>query len=140
VKTNLMLNGMGGNPMEARGVISMELIVRSKSLTTVFFIVKVQGNYSVILGRDWIHVNRCISSTFHQFLIQWINDEIEVVHADASAYIALANAMPDWQHGSVQYLSGKDLTGYDFLSISKERFVPVSIKPASEAQLGNVVF
>jgi hypothetical protein len=30
VKTNLMLNGVGGNPMEARGVISMELTVGSK--------------------------------------------------------------------------------------------------------------
>jgi hypothetical protein len=34
----------------------------------------------------------------------------------------------------------KDLTGYDFHSVSKEGFVPVSIKPASEAQLGNIVF
>jgi hypothetical protein len=55
----------------------------------------VQGNYSVILGRDWIHANRCVPSTLHQFLIQWIDDEIEVVHADASAYIALADAMTD---------------------------------------------
>jgi hypothetical protein len=52
VKTNLMLNGMGGNPMEAWGVISMELTVGSKSLATTFFIIEVQGNYSVILGRD----------------------------------------------------------------------------------------
>jgi hypothetical protein len=69
VKTNLMLNGMGGNPMEARGVISMELTIRSKSLATAFFIVEVQGNYSVILGRNWIHANSCIPSTLHQFLI-----------------------------------------------------------------------
>jgi hypothetical protein len=58
------------------------------------------------------------------------------VHADASAYIALA----DWQHGSAQCLSGKDLTGYDFLSVSKEGFVFVSIKPASEARLSNIIF
>jgi hypothetical protein len=63
-----------------------------------------------------------------------------VVHADALTYIALAATMTDWQHESTQCLSGKDLTGYDFLSISKDEFVPVSIKPASEAQLGNVVF
>jgi hypothetical protein len=69
VKTKLMLNGVGGNSMEARGVVSMELIVGSKSLTTTFFIIKVQGNYSIILGRDWIHVNRCVPSTLHQFLL-----------------------------------------------------------------------
>jgi hypothetical protein len=69
----------------------------------------------------------------HQFLIKWIDGEIEVVHADASAYIVLANATADWQHGSAQCLSGRDLTDYNFLSISKEGFVPVSVKPASEA-------
>jgi hypothetical protein len=41
VKNNLMLNGMGGNPMEARGVVSMELTIGSMSLTTAFFIVEV---------------------------------------------------------------------------------------------------
>jgi hypothetical protein len=54
VKTNLTLNDVGGNPMESWGVISMELTVESKSLATAFFIVKLHGNYSVILGRDWI--------------------------------------------------------------------------------------
>jgi hypothetical protein len=69
VNTNLTLNGMGGNLMEARGLISMELTVGSKSLTTAFFIVEMQDNYSVILDRDWIHANRCIPSTLHQFII-----------------------------------------------------------------------
>jgi hypothetical protein len=59
---------------------------------------------------------------------------------DALAYIALADAMAHWQHGSAQCLSGRDLTSYDFLSVSKEGFIPVSVKPAFEARLGNVVF
>jgi hypothetical protein len=70
VKTNLTLNDVGGNPMEARGVVSMELAVGSKSLATTFFIVEVQVNYNVILSCDWIHANRCDPSTLHQFLIQ----------------------------------------------------------------------
>jgi hypothetical protein len=63
-----------------------------------------------------------------------------VVHADALAYIALPDATADWHHESAQCLSGKDLTGYDFLSISKEGFVLVSIMSVSEARLDNVVF
>jgi hypothetical protein len=62
------------------------------------------------------------------------------VHADASAYIALSDATADWQHESTQCLLGKDLIGYDSLSVSKEGFVAVSVKLAFEAQLGNVVF
>jgi hypothetical protein len=98
VKTNLTLNGVGGggNPMEARSVISMELTVGRKSLATTFFIIEVQGNYSVILGHDWIHANHCIPSILHQFLIQWIDNEVEVVHVDTSAYIALANTIAGW--------------------------------------------
>jgi hypothetical protein len=49
------------------------------------------------------------------------------VHVDMSAYIALADATADWQHGSARCLSGRDLTGYDFLSVSKEGFVHVSV-------------
>ena len=81
--------------MEAKEVMSMELTVGSKSLATAFFVVEVQGNYNVILGRDWIHANRCVPSTLHQFLIEWIDDEIEVVHADSSTYIALVDATAD---------------------------------------------
>jgi hypothetical protein len=70
VRTNLMLNGMGGgNLMEVRGVISMELTVGSESLATKFFVVEVQGNHGIIFGPDRIHANRCIPSTLHQFLI-----------------------------------------------------------------------
>jgi hypothetical protein len=69
VKANLMLNGMGGNPMEAQGVVSMEFTIGRMSLATAFFVVEVQGNYSVILDRDWCHTNHCIPSTLHQFLI-----------------------------------------------------------------------
>jgi hypothetical protein len=100
VKTNLTLNGAGDNPMEARGVVSMDLTVGTKLLATAFFVIEVQGNYSVILGHDWIHTNHYVPSTLHQFLIHWIGDEIKVVHMNASAYIALADATADWQHGS----------------------------------------
>jgi hypothetical protein len=55
---------------------------------------------------------------------------------DVSAYIALADTMADWQHGSTQCLSGKDLTSYDFFSISKDGFVPVSVQSASGTRLG----
>jgi hypothetical protein len=126
--------------MEARGVVSMELTVGSKSLAIAFFIVQVQGNYSVILGCNWIHANRCIPSTLHQFLIQWIDNEVRVVHVNASAYIAPADTAADWQHRRTQCLSGKDLTGYDFLSISKDGFVSVSVQPASRTRLRGVVF
>jgi hypothetical protein len=47
IKTNRTLNDLGANPIEARGIVSMELTVGSKSLATAFFVVEIQGNYSV---------------------------------------------------------------------------------------------
>jgi hypothetical protein len=83
IKTNMMINDIGGgDPIGAKGVASMELTVGSKTLATTFFIVEVQGSYSIILGWDWIHANCCIPSTLHQFLIQWVGDDVEVIHAD----------------------------------------------------------
>jgi hypothetical protein len=38
--------------MEARGIISMLLTIRTKSIATAFFVIEVQGNYSVILGHN----------------------------------------------------------------------------------------
>ena len=60
-------------------------------------------------------------------MIQWVGDDIEVVHADTSAYIALADVVADWQHGGAPCLSGKDLTRYDFISITKKGLVPISV-------------
>jgi hypothetical protein len=48
----------------------MELSVGSISLATAFFVIEMQGGYSVIFYHDWIHANHCVPSTLHQFLIQ----------------------------------------------------------------------
>ena len=88
-KTNMVLNGFEGKEKtEAKGVMYVELTVGSKTLATAFFVAEVQGNYNVILGRDWVHANQCVPSTMHQFLIQWVDDEVEVIHADNSACVA----------------------------------------------------
>ena len=62
IKMNMTVSGVGGgDPIGAKGVASMELTVGSKTLATAFFISEVQGNFSLILGRDWIHaINMCL--------------------------------------------------------------------------------
>jgi hypothetical protein len=76
VKTNMMLMGIEGEgPIVPKGVALMELTVGSKTIPTAFFVVEVQGSYNTILGHDWIHANRCVPSTLHQFLIKWVGEE-----------------------------------------------------------------
>ena len=70
IKTNMTINSVGGGvPIGGKGVASMELTIGSKTVPTAFFVTEVHGNYNVILGHDWIHVNRCVPFTLHQMLI-----------------------------------------------------------------------
>jgi hypothetical protein len=88
IKTKRTVKGIGrGKPIPAKGFALMKLTIGSKTLATVFFVAaEVQGSYSLILGREWIHGNTCVPYSLHRFLIQWVDDEVEIVHADLSAY------------------------------------------------------
>jgi hypothetical protein len=63
-------NVKGDSLIKAKGVTSFELTIGTKTVATTFFVTEVEGNYSVILERGWIHVNQCVPSTLHQMLIQ----------------------------------------------------------------------
>jgi len=120
----MTVSGVGGSkPLSAKGVASMELTIRSKTLVTAFFVSEVQGNYNLILGRDWIHANQCVPSTLHQFLAQWIGDEVEIVHGDTLSFVPLADSDSISAHDNVKCLSGVDLSDYDLISCTKDGFV-----------------
>jgi hypothetical protein len=139
-KTNMSLSGFSGEPAEAKGIVSKELTVGSKTIPTAFFMVDVKGWYNVLLGQDWIHANGCVPSTVHQCVVQWIGDQVEVVDADEAACVAMAETQVDVLDGSVGCLTRWDLTDYDYVSVSKDGFIPISVKPmASLTQLTNNV-
>jgi hypothetical protein len=71
IMTNMMLSGVGSNNLiEAKVVTSVELTIGTKTLVVAFFVAAVEANYSVILGRDWVHANECVPSNLYQMLIQ----------------------------------------------------------------------
>ena len=109
IKTNMMVSGVrGGDPIGAKGVASMELTVGSKTVATAFFVSEVQGNFNLILGRDWIHANQCVPSSLHRFFIQWIGDEVEVLHGDTFSFIGTADSELIGAHDHIKCLSGLD--------------------------------
>jgi hypothetical protein len=130
VKTNMTLSGVGtDSSIKARGVTSVELTIGTKTLAAAFFVADKEGNYSLILGRDWIHANQCIPSTLHQMLTQWVGDDIEQVHADVSSCIAVADAPVLWTYETATCLTGVDFYDYQFISIDKKGFIPVMLEP-----------
>jgi hypothetical protein len=90
-QTNLSLSGFSGEPTGAQGIILKELIVSSKTMPIAFFVVDVRGRYNVLLGHDWIHANKCVPSTLHQCLIQWVRNQVETVEADGEACVAMTD-------------------------------------------------
>ncbi|XP_050211611.1 uncharacterized protein LOC126661789 [Mercurialis annua] len=71
----------------AEGYITLKIKVDRVETEEGFFVVNARSNYNVLLGRDWIHSNMCISSTMHQMLILWREaGEAEIVQGDPSPF------------------------------------------------------
>lgn len=64
-------------------------------------------------------------------LIKWNKQKAEIVLADKSSHVALASANANWQHEKARCLFSKRLEGYDYLSITEEGFMPVSMRPGT---------
>jgi hypothetical protein len=54
---------------------------------------------------------------------------VEVVQADEDMCITVTESQVDIQGGKMKCLTGRDLTGYNYVSIGKDWFVPISVKP-----------
>jgi hypothetical protein len=68
-------------------------------------------------------LDKCVPSILHQIIIQWINDEVEVVHGDNFACVAVADSHSIGVHDDVKCLSGLDLSNYEFVSCSNDGFI-----------------
>jgi hypothetical protein len=55
-------------------------------------------------------------------------DAIEVVHSDSSADVAAADAPTLRGHDATTCLSGRDLSSFEFISVTRQGFVLVSLK------------
>jgi hypothetical protein len=105
--TSIVLNDFAGNPSDTKACVHVDLMIGSKTLLTTFFVIEGKGAYSLLLGRDWIHSNCCILSTMHQQLVQWVDDDVEVVLADD--LVSVANMEPAfWEYQGIDCFSGKD--------------------------------
>ena len=123
VKTNVILNDFKGNPTPAKGVLNVDLTIGHKTVSTSFFVVDSDGCYSALLGRDWIHANCCESFTMHQCLMQWDGDEVEVVQADDSCNVSMADPTSWWGEGT-ECLTGRKEQDWCFVNQSKNGVMP----------------
>jgi hypothetical protein len=70
-----------------------------------------------------------VLSTLHQCIIQWVGDQVEVVDADEGACIAMTESQVDVQGSLIRCRTGRHFSEYDYVSIGRDGFVPISVKP-----------
>lgn len=73
--------------------------------------------------------NCCAPSNLHQFHVQWVDDEVDIIHANSSACITTANAPSHGRRDGIACLLGCDLADFEFKSVIRDGFVPVFFKP-----------
>ena len=71
-----------GEVSKILGILPIYITIGSKTALFAFFVIDSTVNYNILLGRDWIHANWCVSSSVHQFLLFWKGNDVEVVRAD----------------------------------------------------------
>ena len=130
--TDMTVCGVKGKPMKVKGIVFVALTIGSKTMATAFFVARTQGNFSLILGRDWIHANRCVPSTLHQLLIQWIEDEVEIVRGEASTCVATIGSATTDMHDIIECLSSLDFSRRKFIGYAGESFVHAIIEPMKD--------
>ena len=50
-------------------ILPINITIGSKIALSAFFVIDSTTNYNILLGRDWIHANWCVSSSLHQVLL-----------------------------------------------------------------------
>jgi hypothetical protein len=70
--------------------------------------------------------------------MQFVGDEVEVVVAEDSECVAATEVQDEIRDGISACLSSHDLGDYDYISVGRDGFVPVSIKPTNLTRLSNL--
>ena len=111
IEIEVLVSAFTGEISKTLGVLPIEITVGSKTSLLAFFVINFIANYNALLGKDWIHANWCVSSSFHQFLLFWKGDEVEVVWADKQPFIAISYSVEagyyDQEFGPIKFKGKK---------------------------------
>ena len=72
----------------------------------------------------------------HQVLIQWNEDDVEVVRVDTSTAVAMAGPEANWAYEDARCISGMTHGETDFVAVGKQGFTLVHTKPVAIDRAG----
>ena len=65
IETEVVVSTFTKEVSKTLGILPIDITIGSKTTLSVFFMIDSTSNYNVLLGRDWIHANWCVSSSLH---------------------------------------------------------------------------
>ncbi|CAN1221842.1 hypothetical protein LINGRAPRIM_LOCUS413 [Linum grandiflorum] len=69
IPIDVFVTSFNGGSTLARGILPAMVGVGSQETMSAFFVVDGAMSYNALLGRDWIHANKCVTSSLHQCLM-----------------------------------------------------------------------
>ena len=107
IEIEVVVSAFTGEVSKTLGILPINITIGSKAALSAFFLVDSTTNYNILLGRDWIHANWCVSSFFHQFLLFWKGNEVELVWVDKKPFMATISSMEaryyDHEFGPIKF-------------------------------------
>jgi hypothetical protein len=71
----------------------------------------------------------------YRCLVQWVGEEVEVVHAEDQVCVAFASTHDEVQSRDLACLSRHNLGDYNYISVSKDGLVLVNVKLTNVGRL-----
>ena len=87
IETEVAVFAFIGEVSKTLGILPIDITIGSKTSLFIFFVIDSTVNYNILLWRDWIHANRCVSPFLHQFLLFWKGNEVEMVRANKQPFL-----------------------------------------------------
>ena len=96
-----------GEVSKTLGILPIDITIGSKTTLSAFFVIDFTENYNILLGRDWIHANWCVSSFLHQFLLFWKGNEVEVMWENKQPFMVAIGSVEakyyDQEFGPIKF-------------------------------------
>ena len=87
IETKVVVSAFTGEVSTTLGILPIDITIGRKIALVAFFVIDTTANYNILLKRDWIHANWCVTSSLHQFLLFWKGNEVEVVRVDKQPFM-----------------------------------------------------
>ena len=87
--SSVVITSFAEERRKAEAVVTVHVTVGSRVCETCFFVVRTGSSYNALLGRDWIHANKCVPSSMYQHL-QILDDgnNVQIITADPCPFNA----------------------------------------------------